>query len=79
MSLVKGPPAAGSRWQHYQGGFHTVICVASRRGSAEPLVIHEVAKGKAIVATPLTEWRDHVGKGTPRYAPVAAAAEQLKP
>jgi hypothetical protein len=70
MSLVKGPPAPGSRWRHFQGGFHTVICVASRRGTAEPLVIHEVARGKAKVATPLTEWQENVGRGIPRFAPV---------
>ncbi len=78
MSLVKGPPAAGSRWQHYQGAFHTVICVAKRRGSAEPLVIHEAAKGKEATATPLTEWQDRVGKDTPRFAPVIAPVEPLK-
>lgn len=78
MSLMKGPPAAGSRWQHYQGGFHTVICVARRTGVAEPLVIHEAAKGKAMIATPLGEWQDKVGKGVSRFAPVAGAAEPLK-
>lgn len=78
MSSGKGPPAAGSRWQHYQGAFHTVICVAKRRGSAEPLVIHEAAKGKEVTATPLTEWRDQVGRGVPRFAPVIGAAEPLK-
>lgn len=77
MSLVKGQPAPGSRWQHFQGGFHTVICVASRRGTAEPLVIHEAVKGKAKVATPLSEWHQKVGKGTPRFAAVIAPAEPL--
>ena len=78
MSLMKGPPAAGSRWRHYQGAFHTVICVAKRRGSAEPLVVHEAAKGKEVTATPLTEWRDNVGKGVPRFSPASMIAEPLK-
>jgi hypothetical protein len=78
MSLVKGPPVPGSRWKHYMGGFHTVVCVAHRRGSAEPLVIHKVARSAEHVATPLTEWQGRVGMGLARYAPAGAAAEPLK-
>lgn len=77
MSATKGMPAAGSRWQHYQGGFHTVIVIAKRRGSADPLVVHQAAKGKEVHATPLSEWRDMVGRGTPRFALVTSPAEPL--
>lgn len=72
------PPAAGSRWQHYKGGFHTVVTIAKREGSAEPLVIHKAAGDAVARATPLTEWRQHVGKDTPRFAPVGAAAAKLQ-
>ncbi len=76
-SLVQGPPAPGSRWQHYRGGFYTVITIARREGTAEPLVIYKAAKDGAVWARPLTEWTQLVGKNTPRFVPVGAAARPL--
>ena len=71
-------PAAGTRWRHYKGGFYTVITIAKREGSAEPLVVYKAASDGQVWVRPLTEWRGLVGKDTPRFSPVGAAAAPLR-
>ena len=70
-------PTPGSRWQHYKGGFYTVITLAKREGSAEPLVVYQAARDRLVWVRPLSEWQEFVGRDTPRFAPAGAAAEPL--